>query len=440
LILYIKPSLIGNETADIANYATGHGEFPHEPTHDQWFDEQQFEAYRELGYSIGKRLLTFTTDRRRDRHRVRKPLAPNASHPLQVEDNRKETLLLELEHWLFEPSNAVSLRFSRHGAALTRLFERQRQSGSLRVLDDQLYPGWNLAKGGDPLGPRRVPHLPEGDKFRPCFYFVQEIIQLMESVYIDLDLERNYEHPDNRGWMNLFKQWGWVPMFRLVWSMTSHTLGSRFVRFCESRLSVPQLTEALEVDWQPVSNGTNVADDLHDAGEISFAERELLRSKPLEAAWNKFARMEIGLVRVDWKTILGTAAAARPGLEKLNVGVIVAVSSVLRNAHEPHPTAAQAPLEVMIVARVQDHLRRMGFGAEMVYQAVRSHPDHYQGIRTASIEAANYGEAVGRVTPEEAAKQQILLQEMLDRAHQREPAAPVRRARQMRSTRRDGSV
>ena len=52
-LLYIKPSLLGTEYADVLNYRKINKTFPHQPTADQWFDETQFETYRSLGYRIG---------------------------------------------------------------------------------------------------------------------------------------------------------------------------------------------------------------------------------------------------------------------------------------------------------------------------------------------------------------------------------------------------
>lgn len=49
LLIYIKPSLLGDEPADVQNYARTNKEFPHESTGDQWFSESQFESYRALG-------------------------------------------------------------------------------------------------------------------------------------------------------------------------------------------------------------------------------------------------------------------------------------------------------------------------------------------------------------------------------------------------------
>ena len=57
LLIYVKPSFVKGLPADILGYKTSHEAFPNESTVDQFFDEQQFEAYRELGYCLGKMLL-----------------------------------------------------------------------------------------------------------------------------------------------------------------------------------------------------------------------------------------------------------------------------------------------------------------------------------------------------------------------------------------------
>jgi hypothetical protein len=51
-IVYIKSSLLKNEKAlraDVRQYAIENPEFPQQSTIDQWFDEAQFESYRQLG-------------------------------------------------------------------------------------------------------------------------------------------------------------------------------------------------------------------------------------------------------------------------------------------------------------------------------------------------------------------------------------------------------
>jgi hypothetical protein len=56
-IVYIKPTLTGDEPADVAEYARAHPTFPHESTADQFFTEAQFESYRELGYHTVRKIF-----------------------------------------------------------------------------------------------------------------------------------------------------------------------------------------------------------------------------------------------------------------------------------------------------------------------------------------------------------------------------------------------
>ena len=55
-IIYLKSSMTGDEWPDIRQYADTHEKFPHESTADQFFDENQFEAYRHLGYKVAAKM------------------------------------------------------------------------------------------------------------------------------------------------------------------------------------------------------------------------------------------------------------------------------------------------------------------------------------------------------------------------------------------------
>jgi hypothetical protein len=62
-LYYIKSSLIDSLPADIYAYQRAHPSFPNQTTFDQFFDEQTFEAYRELGYRQGLNLLEVVDDK-----------------------------------------------------------------------------------------------------------------------------------------------------------------------------------------------------------------------------------------------------------------------------------------------------------------------------------------------------------------------------------------
>jgi hypothetical protein len=56
-LLYVKPTLVGDEPVDVINYHSTHPDFPHQSTGDQFFDEAQWESYRRLGEHLGERLF-----------------------------------------------------------------------------------------------------------------------------------------------------------------------------------------------------------------------------------------------------------------------------------------------------------------------------------------------------------------------------------------------
>lgn len=54
VLIYVKSTLTGDEPPDVLHYATRNPGCPHETTADQFFSEDQFEAYRALGEHIGE--------------------------------------------------------------------------------------------------------------------------------------------------------------------------------------------------------------------------------------------------------------------------------------------------------------------------------------------------------------------------------------------------
>ena len=64
VLLYLKSSLVKpalhEEPADVLEYAMRAREFPHQTTAYQFFDESQFESYRQLGFHIGKLAIDTT--------------------------------------------------------------------------------------------------------------------------------------------------------------------------------------------------------------------------------------------------------------------------------------------------------------------------------------------------------------------------------------------
>lgn len=212
-LLYIKASLTGDEPEDITRYAAQHPDFPHQPTADQWFGESQFESYRALGENIVESVFSVA-----DRN---------------VSGLQTEALFRELrKHW-FPPSDAAPLGLGTHESAVEHILEALRTRPELKFLDVEMYPGLRASVPTQQLSSVR-----NYDDMRAGFYLCQRMTQLMESVYHDRQLDAEFEHPDNRGWINLFRRWTLSRTFRFTWSVTASTHGARFQTFCEQKLNL----------------------------------------------------------------------------------------------------------------------------------------------------------------------------------------------------------
>lgn len=65
VLIYVKPALIAAIPPDVLRFRSVHPDFPHQTTADQFFDEHEVEAYRELGYRIVRELVEENAQRRK---------------------------------------------------------------------------------------------------------------------------------------------------------------------------------------------------------------------------------------------------------------------------------------------------------------------------------------------------------------------------------------
>jgi len=220
-LVYLKSSLTGDEPTDVQRYAAQFPAFPHQTTADQWFSESQFESYRALGQHIAQSTFGVVGNRK------------------EISKMNVEQFFVKLrQHW-YPPSHFVQLSFTKHSATYCSLLETLRTQKELQFLDEQVYPQWPsliLTQGGRPEGSMWLPESSEAR--RAGFYFCNRVIQLMEDVYLDLNLEREFDHPDNRGWANFFRHWSWSGMFCATWAISASIYGARFQSFCERQLDL----------------------------------------------------------------------------------------------------------------------------------------------------------------------------------------------------------
>jgi hypothetical protein len=326
-IVYMKSSLCGDESPDVLHYATKAPDFPHETTADQFFSEEQFESYRALGEHIARE----TFEKAIKDWRITEDGEQTNQHSIE---NLNRALRLT---W-FAPARQAA-NFTRHTDALERVWESLRSNRRLAFLDAQLFPSWpDLTQGSWPRS-RVNQWLPRGEReLREAFYVCQSILQLMENVYVDVDLEREHNHPDNRGWMNLFRHWSGSSMLRVAWALSCQTYGARFQSFLRR--------------------------------EVGFSNEDGMEFKKIESSeCNPVEKIEVGRVRQMTPNaadacLLGIYINVRTPLHdtpfQFRVGLLLVTE----------PVCAEKPADsrpgILHWVRVQAQLQNMGLGTSAV--------------------------------------------------------------------------
>jgi hypothetical protein len=204
-LLYIKSSLTGDEPYDVTQYQKAHRAFPQESTLDQFFTESQFESYRALG-----------------RHIVEK-IFEQAGLPPKDLIQLEETFDRLAQIWL-PPASAAAGAFTKHAQAYSQFLQRLGKDKDLRFLDAELLPGSSPARRPDK----------DSEAMRKAKLLVTDLIQLMEDVYVDLNLDdpAQADHPQNRGWIILFTHWTKPgTLLSGLWQQLGTTYGVGFRRF-----------------------------------------------------------------------------------------------------------------------------------------------------------------------------------------------------------------
>ncbi len=400
-LVYLKASLTGDEPQDLLNYAKRFPDFPHESTADQWFGESQFESYRKLGYHQGIELFRAAgLEPSVEGGETKEPSRlVSLARELGKKSVNVESVFVSLRQAWYPPSSRVAASFTRHSKLLDEIFERMRKDSSLSFLDEQIYVEIAEWKRGRPV----VEAGPEGEtgddaeepadgnaeekitdeNLRQGFYLCNSMIQLMENVYLDLALEHEWRHPDNRGWMNLFLHWSWSQTFRQTWAICASTYGARFQTFCSRRLGLE-----LGMVWvEPLSTaavGTLGSDEkrelfrgLQERGELLGVEKRLLESL---AKQGDAIRQLYVLKQLVLKSRAAEQQRARsrfdtltekPRPEDVQFEFTIGIAADCEDL-KADPAVAERKRYIAFL-RIRDHLRRLGLGRAAILRLIADH-------------------------------------------------------------------
>ncbi|MFK7768025.1 MAG: hypothetical protein AB8B55_12450, partial [Mariniblastus sp.] len=228
IIVWISLGVTGDEPEDIRNYrAMSKTGFPYQSTSDQFFDENQFESYRELGvHAVDSMLknLTFPgpsgkgeAEPESTYEPMFESLATQSCQGFKAEEKMREVKRDQLEnktlfksiydHWLPRPVKFLGEYVGQNQQYLAVL-ERLRGDDKLARLANELY--------GNREG-NEAPVVVAGPVPLAESLMVGQMMTLLENVWFSLDLEHNYLHPVHRGWKGVFTNWLASPTVQHCW-------------------------------------------------------------------------------------------------------------------------------------------------------------------------------------------------------------------------------
>ncbi len=354
-LLYIKASRLSGMPTDTRQYANKNKTFPHETTADQFFSESQFESYRRLGLHIGKHCFDTAVN-------VASKKSDNNKINIEIFFNALK------QHW-YKRRKSENEDHARYMQALESLFKQLSERDELSFLNKQFYPEWQVFPSDD-IEVFNEADLSEGmfvipkdaKIFRAGFYFCNSLIQLMENVYLGLDLENEYAHPDNAGWINLFKHWSWSGMFRVTWAVSAATYGRRFRSFCEYSLDLASLNketislqkfegkEIYRLLYEPDSDNASSKEPAPETEKISPKLNALERWQLNQLIENHYTNKVV--YQFNFSVIRPVVLSQTDGTDTDLFSFCFGYALIEDNK--------------VIMLRVQDHLRNMGLGRESI--------------------------------------------------------------------------
>jgi hypothetical protein len=216
-LVYFKASLTGDEPEDIKQYHATHPDFPQQSTLNQFFTESQFESYRRLGLHIVETAFENVDTAWMTPHAV--PGGPPSPYRCP------RRMFQDLAAVWYPPSSLDASAASRLGDSYSTLMKRLAGDPDLAFLDAELVGRTSTA----------APATPSPDAERKAFFFILDLIQLMENVWSEFGMESdvNRNNPKNGGWMAVFQTWANAPTVAKTWDTERLSYNTLFQQFMD---------------------------------------------------------------------------------------------------------------------------------------------------------------------------------------------------------------
>jgi len=220
ILLYFKPTLVGDEPPDVTQYRARNEVFPHESTVDQFYDEAQWESYRQLGEHAASTAFRFMA---RDDDAAQMT-------PSHIFARARFT-------WPATPRG--------YEQTLSRMTEKVQALESLlsnpevrRLRTEVFKEVAEFQRGFEPSASEAVATPSEGE-VASSFQVLRQASLFMHELYHAAELEQHHGHPLNLGAMNYVARWAYAPQFRTWWPVLRTLYSRGFTRFMERHFHLP---------------------------------------------------------------------------------------------------------------------------------------------------------------------------------------------------------
>jgi hypothetical protein len=213
-ILYIKPTITGDEPADVLQHHSRYTHFPHDSTAEQFYNEAQWESYRCLGEHVGRAVFSFVEKAKPGRQSFVENLFLGAGESWRPALPRQDEVYTDLTEKCRSMENDI----------------RQNAPEWLRL---EFYPEVVVAVKETKAAPPR-----EHAETTQTVYFLMQVIQLMEDVWMAAELDKYWSHPMSQGWMTYFHRWTATPSFRMWWPVLRPMYSNGLREFVKERFGI----------------------------------------------------------------------------------------------------------------------------------------------------------------------------------------------------------
>ena len=289
-LIYLKPSLTGDESTDILHYAAQNPDFPHETTADQFFGESQFESYRALGQHIAEGVFTEAlTDMKADMAEG----GDGGGHRCAC----RAFFSSIVRRWFAMPP-AYESSFRQITADYLELQRSMAGTTDLNPITLDMYPELAASLPEEAAGVKSIASVARLDEAgQACveLHTLLRMLKIMESAWLSLDLDVHYAHPLNRGWMDIFHRWTSAKSFRKNWPMLRSEFSRRFVDFCEKQMRIGRVV--IEARHLPANEHVPEILDREFGNQwpepkFHGLQRHLEKSQGAGQCWLIYSRME----------------------------------------------------------------------------------------------------------------------------------------------------